>query len=130
MEEGVRGSSAEAPVLVGGLVDLGDGGLQEAGGHSDDGEHPHPEYGAGPSDHDGHDRAGDVTHADTGPHAHAEDLEGGQLALLAFGFVQEGYLDHLLETGHLDQFQAHGGIDASADDQDEGDVPDVLVYEV
>ena len=122
--EGVVGGASVEAVLVGpDLVDLSDGGLEEAGRHPQEGEHPHPEDGSGTADGDGHHRAGDVPDPDTVGHAHAEHVERGDLLLLSDHLAGERDAAHLLDLRELDALQTYSAIESHQDDEGEQDVP-------
>ena len=68
---------------MGDLVELGEGRLNEPGGHADSGHHPHPEHGTGTTHGDGDGYADNIPGTDPGGQADREGLEGGDPALLA-----------------------------------------------
>lgn len=62
-------------VLRPGFEYLTDGGLEETRGHTDNGEHPDPEYRSGTADDEREYGPGYVPDADTVAHTHAEYAE-------------------------------------------------------
>ncbi len=126
VEDVVRRSPVETVLVRTDLVDLSDGGLQEARGHSQEREHPHPEDGPRPSDEDRQDGSGYVPDTDAVRHAHAEHVEGGHLALLGQFVAGERDSAHLPQLRELYALQADRAVDPHRDDQEQQHEPDVV----
>ncbi|MCY1450820.1 hypothetical protein D9M71_676560 [compost metagenome] len=110
-----RAATVQA-VAVGALVDLGQGALEEAAGHADQGGHPHPEHRTRATQGDGEAHTGDVAGADAAGKAQHQGLEGTQLAGLATdGFLE--HTEHVAEVAELDEAGAKGEIGAEPDDE-------------
>ena len=109
-------AAAEGAVGVGDLVELGEGGLDESGGHAHQRHDPHPEHGAGAAHGDGDGHAHDVAGAHAGGQPDGEGLEGGDPALLAVTGGGDGP-HHVGEEPQLHESGPHGEVQASQHEQ-------------
>ena len=120
----VGGASAEAEGLrIAYLVDLGKRAFGEAGSGADDGDDPHPEYGARTADHDGDGYAGNVAYADAGSRADAEGLEGadvGMSSVMTDAFLQQSY--HFPYHAQLNEAGSQGKPEAERDEHDDENI--------
>ncbi len=114
-------------ILILDLVELGQSAFDEGGRHTDKGDKPHPEDGAGATQIDGDGHTGQIAGADPGGKAGAESLKGGDAGVVRFAAVfQHG--EHVAEVADLDKTQAEGEEDTDPDEQvDEHSSPHQVV---
>ena len=117
----VGGPAAEGAVGVTDLEHLGQGRLEEGGGHPDQGDHPHPEDRTGAAQDEGGGHSEDITDAHAGGQGDREGLEGGD-ASLSPG-TRSGHLaEHVRQAAELHETGAGGQQDPGTDEHPHGDV--------
>ena len=111
----VSRAAMEGAVRTLDLVDLCQGALHKTRGTADEGNDPHPEYGAGTAGNDGDGHTGDIADTDAGSRADTECLEGADrasLCLCADAFCQETH--HFRQHPELHEFRGQGEVNAAA----------------
>ncbi|MNC18370.1 hypothetical protein D3C75_662690 [compost metagenome] len=112
----VGGTTTVVAVFILDLVELGQGTLDEGGGHADEGDQPHPEDGTRPPQIDGDGHTGQVAGAHTGSQAGTQGLEGGDAGTVGFAAIAQ-YREHVAEVTDLDKPQAEGKEESDPDQQ-------------
>ena len=124
------GAAAEVAVHVADLVELGQRALGVAGGHAQQGHHPHPEDRTGPAQVQGHRHTGQVAGANSRRQAGAQGLERRDAAGGRTGALQD-QAKKLGEVTELQKPQPQREQDADGQQAiDEDVVPEDAVDEV
>ena len=108
--------AAVAAIGLAAFVQLGEGTLEEAGGHTHQADDPHPEHGARATQRNGHGNAGDIAATDPPGHADRQRLKRTDMALVApRGRAQHG--EHAPEITKLNAAGSQREVQPDADEQ-------------
>ncbi|MNM88931.1 hypothetical protein D3C81_1011540 [compost metagenome] len=122
--------ATELAIFVTDLEQLRQGRLDEAGGHSHQGDHPHPEHRARPAEGDGHRDPGHIAGADPCRQRSAERLKRGNAGLVGIATALQ-HAEGMAEMEELDQTETDGEVKTATNQQPDQDLsPDQAIEKV